>query len=351
MTKVEQSSSSATGGPGPVGGGTGPRHPGAGWWIIGLVAVVAVVALVAAVVGVVVTSGTNKSETQGPAGVVATSLTTAITAEQQAKATYDNVIARFGPVQPFATVRSAEVDHIDTLQGLAQRYGVTLPTGSSEGQLSPTTRLAACQLGVISELALVATYTQLLTRVSAYPDLTRAFSNLRAAARDNHLPAFEACLSASSPPGPTPGSSVTTGSTTGSTTGAPTASTTVVASLGTAYTAEQQAKATYDNVIARFGPVRPFTTVRSAEVDHIDTLQGLAQRYGVTLPAGPFNGAPSPATLTEACQLGVTTEQQIVSTYSQLITQVAGYADLTQAFSNLQAASRDNHLPAFQRCA
>ncbi len=68
-------------------------------------------------------------------------------------------------------------------------------------------------------------------------------------------------------------------------------------------------------MIARFGPVRPFTTVRNAEADHIDTLQGLAQRYGVTLPTGSFNGAPSPATLMEACQLGVTTEQQIVSTY------------------------------------
>ena len=197
MTKVEQSSSSgtggATGGPGPVGGGTGPRHPGAGWWIIGLVAVVAVVALVAAVVGVVVTSGTNKSETQGPAGVVATSLTTAITAEQQAKATYDNVIARFGPVRPFTTVRSAEVDHIDTLQGLAQRYGVTLPAGPFNGAPSPATLTEACQLGVTTEQQIVSTYSQLITQVAGYADLTQAFSNLQAASRDNHLPAFQRC--------------------------------------------------------------------------------------------------------------------------------------------------------------
>ena len=121
--------------------------------------------------------------------------------------------------------------------------------------------------------------------------------------------------------------------------------------LTTALTAEHEAKATYDNVIARFGAVRPFATVSSAEAQHIDSLQTLAQRYGVTLPPGPFAGQPSPSTLTEACQLGVTTEQQVISTYDQLLAQVSGYGDLTQGFSNLQAAARDNHLPAFERCS
>lgn len=156
-------------------------------------------------------------------------------------------------------------------------------------------------------------------------------------------------VSTTAPPG-------TTTAPTASTT-APTASTTapvsgaVATALGTAMTTEGQAKATYDNVIAQFGAVAPFSTVSSAEAQHMDTLQALAQRYGVTLPTGPFTGQPAPTTFTAACQLGVTTEQQVVSTYGQLLTQVSEHRDVTQAFSNLQAAAHDNHLPAFEHCA
>lgn len=129
------------------------------------------------------------------------------------------------------------------------------------------------------------------------------------------------------------------------------ASGSVATALTTALTIEHEAKATYDNVIARFGAVRPFSTISSAEAQQIDSLDTLAQRYGVTVPAGPFAGQPSPTTLAEACQLGVTTEQHMVSTYDGLLTQVSAYGDLTQAFSNLQGAARDSHLPAFERCA
>lgn len=155
-------------------------------------------------------------------------------------------------------------------------------------------------------------------------------------------------VSTTAPPGTTTAPTASTTAPGGATTPASGA---VTAALGTAMTTEGQAKATYDNVIAQFGAVAPFSTVSSAEAQHIDTLQALAQRYGVTLPAGPFTGQPAPTTFTAACQLGVTTEEQVISTYDQLLTQVSGYSDLTQAFSNLQAAARDNHLPAFEHCA
>lgn len=345
MTKIEQPSTGAgTGGDDGGGGGSGrgPRHA-TRWWIAGLVAVVAVVALVAALVGVTVTSSTHPTTTTPAGGAVAASLTTAISTEQQAKATYDNVIDHLGAIRPFAAMSRAEAAHIVTLQRLAQRYGLALPAGSTSGRSSPSTPLAACQLGVSTEQHIVAMYTQLLTQVRGYGDLTRAFTNLQSAARDNHLPAFRACLSAAPPPVSVPGSAVTPGTST--------ASGTVSTSLATAFTAEQQARATYDNVIARFGAIRPFATVTAAETAHVDALQGLAQRYNVTLPTGPFTGQPSPATISDACDLGVTTEHHLVSMYAQLLTQVQGYADLTQAFTNFQAASRDSHLPAFEHCA
>ena len=189
MAKVEQSSSSGTGARGPVGGGTGPRHPGAAWWIIGLVAVVAVVALVAAVLGAVVTSGTNKPATRAPSGVVATSLTTAITAEQQAKARQRDRPVRARPAVhhraqcrsrshrhppgPGAALRRDAPDRVVQRSTLTRDVDGGLP---ARGDDRATDRLDV-----------------LITQVAGFADLTQAFSNLQAASRDNHRPAFQRC--------------------------------------------------------------------------------------------------------------------------------------------------------------
>jgi len=123
----------------------------------------------------------------------ATALTTALTKEHDAKATYDNMVARLGDVGPFANVSGAESQHITTLEGLATDHAVSLPSGPFTGQASPDTRAAACQLGVSIEQGIISMYAQLLPQVSSYPDLTNAFTNLRSAAQDNQLPAFQHC--------------------------------------------------------------------------------------------------------------------------------------------------------------
>jgi hypothetical protein len=152
--------------------------------------------------------------------------------------------------------------------------------------------------------------------------------------------------------GPATSPTAPTSSTTSATTSAvtPTVATVAVA-LSTASAVEEQAKASYDAVVAQFGDVRPFSAISDAEGQHIVTLSKLAVRYGVSLPSEQYSGETSPATLAEACQMGVRTEQNIVAMYTQLLSEVSSYADLTQAFSNLQSAARDDHLPAFERCA
>lgn len=120
--------------------------------------------------------------------------------------------------------------------------------------------------------------------------------------------------------------------------------------LSTAWTAEQEAKATYDAVIAKFGEVQPFSAIAAAESRHIGVVGGLAARYGITLPSGDFPGEPAPATLTEACQVGVRAEQDVIDMYDELIPEVSGYPDLTRAFTALQAATVA-HLAAFRLCA
>lgn len=148
----------------------------------------------------------------------------------------------------------------------------------------------------------------------------------------------------SSPNGSTPTTSSAPGS------GA-TAGSTAADALTTALEKEHDAKATYDNVISRLGAVAPFTNVSSAESEHIATLDALAASHSVSTPSGPFTGQAAPATTTAACQLGVSTEQGVISTYDQLLPKVQSYPDLTTAFTNLRAAAQDNHLPAFEHCA
>lgn len=124
---------------------------------------------------------------------VATALTEALTAEHQAETTYANIVAALGSVTPFTTVRDAEAQHVTTLEALAAHYGVTPPAGPFTGQASPTTRTAACQLGVTVETSMVALYDKLVPQVSGYADVTTALDNLRTAEETNHLPAFQRC--------------------------------------------------------------------------------------------------------------------------------------------------------------
>ena len=147
-----------------------------------------------------------------------------------------------------------------------------------------------------------------------------------------------------------PGPGSTTTSSPGPTSTGPVSSS-ASSALTTALTKEHDAKATYDNVVAHLGDIGPFASVSSAESQHISTLEALAANHSVSLPSGPFTGQSAPDTKTAACQLGVSTEQAVVSMYDQLLPQVSGYPDLSTAFTNLRAAAQDNHLPAFEHCA
>lgn len=116
------------------------------------------------------------------------------------------------------------------------------------------------------------------------------------------------------------------------------------------YQSETGTLATYRNVVSALGSVGPFPNIVSAEEQHVSTVSALLGRYGIPVP-GAGAAHSSPSTLTAACSLGVTLEQQIVALYGDQLPKVAAYADVTTAFDNLRAAARDNHLPAFQRCS
>lgn len=123
------------------------------------------------------------------------------------------------------------------------------------------------------------------------------------------------------------------------------------APLATAATTEGNALATYQAVVAKLGAITPFANIVTSEQQHLRVLQTVAGHYGLTVPSGPFSASSVPATKTAACQLGVTTEKHLASTYDQLIGQVTAHPDVTKVFSTLQHSAADDHLPAFQHCA
>jgi hypothetical protein len=122
----------------------------------------------------------------------------AIDDEFRARATYQAVIDQYGPVFPFANIVHAEERHIAALVTVFQRYGLPLPTDRWTGNITlPPTLNEICAAGVAGEIRNYQMYDWLLTQV-AEPDARAVFASLRNASANHHLPAFQACVEATS---------------------------------------------------------------------------------------------------------------------------------------------------------
>lgn len=114
---------------------------------------------------------------------------------------------------------------------------------------------------------------------------------------------------------------------------------------------EYHAWATYDQVIADFGDAPPFGNIREAEARHIEALVTLFARYGLAVPENPWPGkVVRYACLQAACEAGVTAEIANGEMYERLLGSSLR-PDIVTVLRNLQAASQQRHLAAFQRCA
>ncbi len=115
---------------------------------------------------------------------------------------------------------------------------------------------------------------------------------------------------------------------------------------------ERLAQATYQAVLGKFPNARPFVNVIEAEKKHEAFLLPLFAKYGVTLPKNEFDPSKVevPASLLEACKVGVSAENENILLYDGFM-QFVKEADIKEVFARLQSASRDNHLPAFTRCS
>lgn len=114
---------------------------------------------------------------------------------------------------------------------------------------------------------------------------------------------------------------------------------------------EYLAWTTYNQVLADFGEVRPFINIREAEARHIDALCVLYARYSIPIPKNPWlEKIPHYASLQEACEAGVVAEIANGEMYERLLG-MTQRPDILTVLRNLQEASQQRHLPAFQRCA
>lgn len=114
---------------------------------------------------------------------------------------------------------------------------------------------------------------------------------------------------------------------------------------------EYKARATYRAVIQHFGGVRPFINIVEAEGRHIEALLPLFAKYAIAVPDDDWaNRVSCPESLAEACKIGVEAEIENAEMYHRLIAAADGCPDVQDVLRQLQRASAENHLPAFQRC-
>lgn len=113
---------------------------------------------------------------------------------------------------------------------------------------------------------------------------------------------------------------------------------------------ERKAEAAYAAIIEKFGPIRPFINIIEAEQRHARALERQMTRLGFAIPENHWEGkGEAPDSLAAACQAGVQGEIENIALYDKLIPQIED-PEVQRVFRNLQEASRENHLPAFERC-
>jgi len=114
---------------------------------------------------------------------------------------------------------------------------------------------------------------------------------------------------------------------------------------------EYHAYETYKKTIETFGNVAPFSNIIQAEVRHFSALEPLLVKYNVPAPINDWAGKIElPNTLLECCEVGVAAEIDNVKMYDNLLSFVDQYPDIKDVLYKLQAASYNNHLPAFRNC-
>jgi hypothetical protein len=112
---------------------------------------------------------------------------------------------------------------------------------------------------------------------------------------------------------------------------------------------EYHAFETYTKVIQKFGPVAPFVNIVEAEKRHYSALLLLCEKYQVEPPVNDWSERLEiPNSLVECSEVGVAAEIDNIAMYDHLL-MYTQHPDIQDVLFQLQAASYNNHLPAFRK--
>lgn len=113
---------------------------------------------------------------------------------------------------------------------------------------------------------------------------------------------------------------------------------------------EFKAYEAYTKIIEKFGLVQPFVNIKDAEARHYSALIPLLEKYKVEIPVNDWDKKIEiPNTYVECCELGVASEIKNIAMYDNLL-KYTQETDIKEVLYRLQAASYNNHLPAFRTC-
>jgi hypothetical protein len=126
----------------------------------------------------------------------------------------------------------------------------------------------------------------------------------------------------------------------------------IAAILGSALQEEYRAQYLYESVLEDYDGAMPFATIVQSEVRHVEALRMLFTRRQMTPPASTWTPASFPpfASLPLACAAGVAAEAEDAAFYTPYLSRTDLPQDVRNVFTNLQAASLENHLSAFEAC-
>lgn len=114
---------------------------------------------------------------------------------------------------------------------------------------------------------------------------------------------------------------------------------------------EYHAYNAYKKIIDTFGDMRPFSNIMQAEIQHYSALMPLLEKYNIPVPIDNwYDKIELPNSILECCEVGVAAEIDNVKMYDNLLLYCGEYPDIMDVLYRLQAASYNNHLPAFRSC-
>jgi hypothetical protein len=120
-------------------------------------------------------------------------LAEALVQEESSKATYDAAVAQFGPVAPFTRIAREEAEHVSTLRALAADNGIVISREAVPGSPAAPDRASECLLAGQVEASTIEMYDRLLPKAKGLPDVHRVLSDLRADAKNRHMPVLRRC--------------------------------------------------------------------------------------------------------------------------------------------------------------